>query len=141
MSRTRLVLKKANLALLLLGAGLVGFCIGFQTNAAVVRARVRAISTLPENMPAFLTDRLTEVLCLDGEQRTAIQNIMERHDAKMKEARARGRAEVDALVAELDAAIDEQLTPEQKVKQRKYLAEIRKKAQENRQLKRAAGAK
>lgn len=141
MSRTRLVLKKANLALLLLGAGLVGFCIGFQTNAAVVRARVRAISTLPENMPAFLTDRLTEVLGLDGEQRTAIRDIMERHDAKMKEARARGRAEVDALVAELDAAIDEQLTPEQKVKQRKYLDEIRKKAQENRQLKRAAGAK
>ena len=141
MKKTRLVLRKANLALLLLGAALAGFCIGFQTNATVVRARVRAISTMPENMPAFLTDRLTKVLDLDDAQRVAIREIMERHDAKMKEARARGRAEVDALVAELDAAIEEQLTPEQQEKQRKNLEELRKKSRENRQLRRAVGTK
>lgn len=137
MKKTRLVLKKANLFLLLLAAVIAGFCIGFHTNAAIIRARVRTLSAMPENMPAYLTDKMTKVLDLDEAQRGAILGILERHDAKMQEARARGREIVDGLVADLDAEIEAQLTPEQRKIHVEYLEKIRQRGKENRQLRRA----
>jgi Spy/CpxP family protein refolding chaperone len=137
MRKTRLVLKKANLFLLLLAAVIVGFCIGFHTNAAIIRARVRKISTMPENMPAYLTEKLTKLLDLDDAQQTAIREIMERHDAKMQEARARGREIVDALVADLNAEVESQLTPEQRKIHAEHIEKMRQRGRENRQLRRA----
>ena len=137
MKRTRLVVKKANLFLLLLAALIAGFCIGFHTNAAIIRARVRRISTLPENMPAYLTEKLTKLLELDGEQQAAIREIMERHDAKMQEARARGLEIVDGLVADLNAEVEAQLTPEQRKIHAEHIEKMRQRGRENRQLRRA----
>ena len=139
MKPTRLVFPKATLVLILLGAALVGFCVGFQTNAAIIRSRVRALSGPVENMPAVLTDKLTEVLGLDDAQKAAVLGIMERHGARMHEARERRRAEVDAMVAELDAELQAEFTPEQKALHEKYLEELRRKGQENRKLRRAVG--
>ena len=137
MKKTRLVVKKANLFLLLLAALIAGFCIGFHTNAAIIRARVRRISTLPENMPAYLTEKLTKLLELDGEQQAAIREIMERHDAKMQEARARGLEIVDGLVADLNAEVEAQLTPEQRKIHAEHIEKMRQRGRENRQLRRA----
>ena len=137
MKKTRLVLKKANLFLLLLAALIAGFCIGFHTNAAIIRARVRKLSTMPENMPAYLTDKLTKLLDLDEAQQGAVREIMERHDAKMQEARARGREIVDGLVGDLNAEIEEQLTPEQRKIHAEHIEKMRQRGQENRQLRRA----
>jgi hypothetical protein len=139
MKPTRLVLRKATLVFILLGAALAGFCVGFQTNAAIIRARVRALSGPAENMPAVLTDNLTKMLNLDAAQQDAVRAIMERHDARMREARERRRAEVDAMVAELDAELQAEFTPEQKALHEKYLEELRRKGQENRNLRRAVG--
>ncbi len=139
MKPTRLVLRKATLVLILLGAALAGFCIGFQTNAAIIRARVRRLSGPAENMPALLTDNLAKVLGLDEAQKTAVLGIMERHDVRMREARERRRAEVDAMVAELDAELQAEFTPEQKARHEKYLEELRRKGEENRKLRRAVG--
>ena len=108
-------------------------------NAAIIRSRVRALSGPAENMPEVLTDKLTNVLGLDAAQQTAVRGIMERHDARMREARERRRAEVDAMVAELDAALQAEFTPEQKALHEKYLEELRRKGQENRNLQRAVG--
>ena len=137
MRKTRLVVKKANLFLLLLAALIAGFCIGFHTNAAIIRARVRRISTLPENMPAYLTEKLTKLLDLDGNQQAAIRDIMERHDAKMQEARARGLEIVDGLVADLNAEVEAQLTPEQRKIHAEHIEKMRQRGRENRQLRRA----
>lgn len=139
MNPTRLLLPKATLVLILLGAALIGFCVGFQTNAAIIRSRVRALSGPAENMPAFLTENLTKVLDLDTEQQAAVLGIMERHDARMREARERRRAEVDAMVAELDAELQAEFTPDQKARHVKYLDELRRKGQENRKLRKVVG--
>lgn len=139
MKPTRLVFPKATLALLLLGAALAGFCVGFQTNAAIIRSRVRALSGPAGNMPAVLTGKLTEVLGLDAAQQAAVLAIMERHDVRMREARERRRAEVDAMVAELDAELQAQFTPEQQALHEKYLEKLRRKGEENRKLRRAVG--
>lgn len=142
MKQTRLLLHKATLVLVLLGAALIGFCVGFQTNAAVIRSRVRALSGPAENMPAFLTDNLAKVLDLDEAQQAAVLGIMERHDARMREARERRRAEVDAMVAELDAELQAEFTPEQKARHEKYLEELRRESREKRQLRKVVvGAK
>ena len=137
MKKTRLVLKKANLFLLLLAALIAGFCIGFHTNAAIIRARVSRLSSMPENMPAHLTERMTKRLGLDATQQAAIREVLERHDVKMQEARARGRAIVDGLVADLNAEIEEHLTPEQRKTHADYMEKLRQRGQENRQLRRA----
>ena len=137
MKKTHLVLHKATLAFLLLAAALVGFCGGFLANGAIIRARVRNISAMPEDMPTFLTERLAGILKLDDAQMAAIHGIFEQHEARMKEERQRGRATVDALVAELDAAIQSELTPEQKKKHVEYVEMLRERGRENRQLRRA----
>lgn len=139
MKPTRLVLSRATLVLILLGGALAGFCAGFQTNAAIIRARVSKLSGPAENMPALLTDNLAKMLGLDEVQKAAVLGIMERHEVRMREARERRRAEVDAMVAELDAELQAEFTPEQKARHEKYLEELRRKGQENRQLRRAVG--
>ena len=139
MKKTRLVLHKATLAALLLAAALAGFCGGFLANAAVIRARVRTISAMPEDMPTFLTDRLAGILGLDDAQQAAIREHFAQHEVRMREERQRGRATVDALVAELDAAIQSELTPEQKKIHVEYLEKLRERSRENRQLRRAVG--
>lgn len=139
MKKTRLVLHKATLAALLLAAALAGFCGGFLANAAVIRARVRRISAMPEDMPTFLTERLAGILGLDDAQKAAVRGHFARHEVRMREERQRGRATVDALVAELDAAIQSELTPEQKKIHVEYLEKLREQSRENRQLRRAVG--
>ncbi|MBR3581955.1 MAG: hypothetical protein IKO01_00760 [Kiritimatiellae bacterium] len=139
MKKTRLVLHKATLAALLLAAALAGFCGGFLANAAVIRARVRRISAMPEDMPTFLTERLAGILGLDDAQQAAVRGHFARHEVRMREERQRGRATVDALVAELDAAIQSELTPEQKKSHVEYLEKLREQSRENRQLRRAVG--
>ena len=136
MNKTRLVLNKATLAFLLLAAALAGFCGGFLANGAVIRARVRRISAIPDDMPAFLTGRLSDLLGLDASQQDAIHGIFERHEDRMKEERERGRATVDAMVAELDSEIGAVLTPEQRKIHDEQLARLRQRARENRQLRR-----
>lgn len=139
MKQTCLVLQKTTLALLLLGGVLVGFCIGFQTNAAIIRSRVRTLSGPAENMPAILTGKLTELLGLDEAQRTTVLGIMERHETRMREVRERRRAEVDGMIAELDAELQAEFTPEQREIHAKYLEDLRRRGAENRKLRRAVG--
>lgn len=137
MKNIRLVLNKATLFSLLVAAALAGFCGGFLANGAVIRARVRRISTVSDDMPSFLTGKLTDLLGLDASQQDAIHGIFERHDARMKEERERGRATVDAMVADLDSEIGAVLTPEQRKVHEEHLDRMRQRARENRQLRRA----
>ena len=139
MKNIRLVLNKATLFSLLVAAALAGFCGGFLANGAIIRARVRNISAMPEDMPTFLTDRLAGILKLDDAQKAAIREHFAQHEVRMKEERQRGRATVDALVAELDAAIQSELTPEQKKLHVEYVEKLRERGRENRQLRRAVG--
>ena len=59
---------KTKLILLLLAALLTGVCLGFFGNSAIIRARIRHFSQIPENMPRHITARLTERLHLDPQQ-------------------------------------------------------------------------
>lgn len=141
MKKTRLVLLKTNLALLLLAALFMGCCIGFCVNGAVIRARVRGFSTVPKDMPTQLTGKLTKELNLTDEQQAAIYEIFKRHDVKMKEARQQGRAIIDGLVDELNTAIHAELTPEQVDVHQKLLEKLQQKRAEKNALRRVVQSK
>jgi endonuclease/exonuclease/phosphatase family metal-dependent hydrolase len=91
-------MKKTKLALLLLTALLVGVCIGFYGNAAIIRARIQRYSQIPANMPEHITDRLTRRLQLNDGQRAEVLKIFQAHGERMREAREQNQALIDSLI-------------------------------------------
>lgn len=128
---------KTKLTLLLLAALLLGVCIGFFTNDAIIRARIRHYSQIPANMPQHITDRLTERLKLDAAQQQQVLGVLTNYDARLTETREQNRATLDALMQEMAAQIDQFLTPEQVVAHQKILAELDKRRQDRRDFMRA----
>ena len=57
-------MRKTKLTLLLLAALLVGVCLGFFGNSAIIRARIQKFSQIPANMPEHITAKLTESILM-----------------------------------------------------------------------------
>jgi len=130
-------MKKTKLTLLLLAALLVGVCIGFFTNDAIIRARIRHFSQMPANMPEHVTQKLTERLKLDAAQQEKVRIILVAYDSRMQETRAKSQSMFDSLLAEMSLQIDQYLTPEQKAEHQNLLAELDQRHRDNRALRRA----
>ncbi len=132
-------MRKTKLTLLLLAALLVGVCIGFTANNAIIQARIRHFSRIPGNMPEHITQKLTERLNLDDEQRAQVLAVFTTYDTRLQEIRDQSRATFDALRQEMTAQIDQYLTPAQVAEHTKMLDELEQRRQENRALRRAMG--
>ena len=128
---------KTKLILLLLAALLTGVCLGFFGNSAIIRARIRHFSQIPENMPRHITARLTERLHLDPQQQEQVLAIFVAYDTRLQETRDKSRAMYQALRDEMSAEVDRHLTPEQVAEHKKMLEELDQRVQDNRALLRA----
>lgn len=130
-------MRKSQLILLLLAALLVGVCIGFFTNSAIIRARIHRFSQVPANMPEHITNRLTRRLGLDDEQRRQVLAVFQKHEGRMKETREQSRALIDAMIEEVRMEVALHLTPAQQEEHKKILAELRARKENTRALTRA----
>ncbi|NLB64912.1 MAG: hypothetical protein GX803_00360 [Lentisphaerae bacterium] len=133
-------MKTTKLTLLLLAAMLVGVCIGFYANSAIIRARINRFSQLPANMPEHLTNRLTQRLDLNADQQREIRKIFQAHGVRMREAREQNRALIDALIEEARQDIAQHLTPEQQEEHKKMLIELRERIRNDQATRRALSA-
>ena len=130
-------MKTPKLSLLLLAALLVGVCIGFFGNSAMIHARIRHFSQMPANMPEHITQRLTERLQLNDEQQKQVLAVFLAYDARMQETRQKSKDMFDSLLGEMSVEIDQYLTPAQKEERLKLLAELDKRHRDNVALMRA----
>ena len=129
-------MRKTKLTLLLLAALLIGVCLGFYANNAIIQARIRHYSQIPGNLTEHVTQKLTERLKLNAVQQEAVRAIVQSYDARLQEARDQSRATLDALFAGMRGEIAAHLSPEQQVEHEKLAAEMEKRRQENRALRR-----
>ena len=130
-------MRKTKLTLLLLAALLLGVCIGFFGNSAIIRARIKRFSEAPVNMPAHIAEKLTKRLHLDSTQHEQILAVFMAYEPRMRENREQSRAHFQALLEEMRQQIAQHLTPEQQEEHKKMLAELDRRMQENRALMRA----
>ena len=130
-------MKKTKLTLLLSAALLVGVCIGFFTNSAIIRQRIRHFSQMPANMPEFITQRLTARLELNAEQQEQVRAVLLTYGTRMQETRQRSQDMFDSLLAEMSLKIDQYLTPEQVKQHQILLAELDQRHRDRRALLRA----
>ncbi len=130
-------MKATKLILLLLAALLIGVCIGFRANNAILQRRIERYSRIPDNMPEHITNRMTERLGLDEQQRQNVLALLKTHEDRMKETRERSRAMIDDMIEEMRVEIAQFLTPEQAEKHKQILEELRIRRQERESLRRA----
>jgi hypothetical protein len=130
-------MKKTKLTLLLLAAVLIGVCIGFYANTVVIRARIQRYAQLPANMPEHITNRLTQRLQLDDEQRLNVLAVFQKHETRMKETREQSRALLDAMIEEVRLEVAQHLTPEQQEEHKRILEELKERRETSRALMRA----
>lgn len=127
-------MRKTKLALLLMAALLVGVCIGFFANDAIIRARIRHYSRIPANLPEHITQRLTVRLKLDEEQQRQIREVIYSYDGRMQEVREQSDAMLDGVFVSMRDDIARHLKPEQAEEYRKIAEERRQRLKERRQL-------
>ena len=130
-------MRKTKLTLLLLAALLVGVCLGFFGNSAIIRARIQQFSQIPANMPEHITAKLTERLELDATQQQQVLAVFKAYETRMEETRQQRRALIDALLEEVRVEIAQHLTPEQQEEHKKMLAEMGQRHRDARALMRA----
>ena len=133
-------MRKTKLILLLLAALLVGVCLGFFGNSAIIRARIARFSQIPHNMPQHIADKLTERLDLDAAQREKVLAVFVAYESRLQESREKSRAMFDELKQEMSAQVDQHLTPAQIEEHHKMLAEFDQQRRADRALMRAMGA-
>lgn len=130
-------MKKTKLSLLLISALLIGVCIGFFVNSAIIRARIQQFSQIPANMPERITRKLTQRLDLDAQQQQQVLAVFVSYEDRMAETREKSRAMFDAILDEMRLEIGQHLTPEQREEHKKMLAELGQRMRDNRALMRA----
>ena len=133
-------MRKTKLTLLLLAALLVGVCIGFYGNSAIIRARIQHYSQIPGNMPEHVADVLTDRLKLDAEQQQRVRAVLQAYDGRLQSLRDQNRAAFESLRREMSAQVEQYLTPEQATAHRALLTELDRKREEDRALRRALRA-
>lgn len=130
-------MRKTKLTLLLLAALLLGVCLGFFGNSAIIKARIQKYSQIPENMPEHITGKLTQRLKLDPEQQAQVLAVFKAYEGRMEETRQQRRALIEALLEEVRLEVAKHLTPEQQEEHKKMLAEMDQRHRDNRALLRA----
>jgi len=106
-------MKTTKLLLLLLTALLVGVCIGFFTNSAIIRARIRHFSEIRVHRSAHIIGMLTEHLELTEEQQSQIRGIVLTYETQITEAQKQSEALYNAPLEKMADTITPYLTPKQ----------------------------
>jgi uncharacterized protein YneF (UPF0154 family) len=106
-------MKTTKLILLLLTALLIGVCIGFFSNSAIIKARVRHYQEIPAHLSEHIMEKMTAGLDLTAEQQTEIQKQVEVFVEQRKEQRGIRKAQNAERMAELGRGITQHLTAEQ----------------------------
>ena len=130
-------MRKTKLTLLLLAALLVGVCLGFFGNSAIIKARIQKYSQIPENMPEHITGKLTERLDLNPEQQAQVLAVFKAYEGRMEETRQQRRALIEALMEEVRLEVAKHLTSAQQEEHKKMLAEMDQRRRDDRALLRA----
>ena len=117
-------MRKTKLTLLLLAALLVGVCLGFFGNSAIIRARIQQYSQIPANMPEHITGKLTQRLALNAEQQQQVLAVFKAYETRMQDTRQQRQALIDSLLEEVRNEIAQYLTPEQQEEHKKMLSEM-----------------
>jgi len=107
-------MKTSKLVLLLLTALLLGICIGFLANGAVIRARIRHFSEIREHRSEHILNMLTQHLQLTEEQQGQIRGVVATYETRITEARQKSEALYNSPMEEMSKAIFAYLTPEQR---------------------------
>ncbi len=108
-------MRTTKLILLLLTALLIGVCIGFFTNSAIIKARVRRYREIPAHLSEHIMERMTARLDLTAEQEQDIQKQVDVFVEQREEQRRTRKAQNAGHMAELGRGIAQHLTPEQQV--------------------------
>lgn len=106
-------MNKTKLALLLLTFLLAGVCIGFFTNSAIIKARVRRYREIPRHLSEHIVEKLTEGLDLTAEQQQAVQAHVDEYVEQRQQERRVRKARNAERMAEMSRNIALHLTPEQ----------------------------
>lgn len=130
-------MRKTKLSLLLLAALLVGVCIGFFGNSAIIKARIQKYSQISPNMPEHITAKLTDRLALNEEQQQQVLAVFKAYEGRMEETRQQRRALIDALLEEVRIEIAKYLTPAQQEEHKQMLAEMNQRRRDTQALIRA----
>lgn len=81
-------MKTAKLILLLLTAVLIGVCIGFFAQNALLRSRVREYRQISPHMSGHMMGKMTHRLALTERQKEKIQDIIDTYTRRRTEQRA-----------------------------------------------------
>lgn len=127
-------MKTTKLLLLLLTALLVGVCIGFFTNSAIIRARIRRYSEIRAHRSAHIIGMLTKHLALTEEQQSQIRGIVLTYETRITEAQKQSEALYKAPLEEMADAITPCLTPKQQEAYKQMRSAHRRNHQQSRAL-------
>ncbi len=106
-------MRTTKLILLLLTALLIGVCMGFFTNSAIIKARVRRYREIPTHLSEHIMERMTARLDLTAEQQQDIQKQVDLYVSQREEQCQTRKAQNTGHMAELGRGIAQHLTPEQ----------------------------
>jgi len=127
-------MKTTKLILLLLTALLVGVCIGFFSNSAIIRTRIQQFSEIRANRTAHVIEKLTEHLELTEEQQGQIRSVVLTYEVRITEAQEKSQALFDSPLKEMAEAITPYLTPKQRDAYEKMWAKHNQRHQKSRAL-------
>jgi Spy/CpxP family protein refolding chaperone len=108
-------MKTTKLILLLLTALLVGVCIGFFTNSAIIKARVRHYQEIPSHLSEHIMEKMTAGLDLTAGQQAAIQKQVDLFVEQRGEQCSTRKAKNAEQMAEMSRGVLQHLTPEQQM--------------------------
>lgn len=105
--------------LVLLGAVLVGYALGFAADRASIRDRLA-----PRWDQHTMRTQLHDALGLDDRQRAAVDSIFDRRNARLETLMAPIKPQLDAVKDSARAQIRLRLTPEQQARWDEIIREI-----------------
>jgi len=127
-------MKTTKLLLLLLTALLIGVCIGFFSNSAIIRARIRQFSEIRANRSAHIIEKLTKHLELTEEQQGQLHSVVLTYEVRITEAHEKSQALFQSPLEEMAEAITPYLTPKQQDAYKKMRSTHHQRHQKSRAL-------
>lgn len=106
-------MRTTKLILLLLTALLIGVCIGFFTNSAIIKARVRQYQEIPAHLSEHIMEKMTAGLDLSTEQQQEIQKQVDAYVDQRKENCGLRKVKRAEQMTKLSQGIAQHLTPDQ----------------------------
>jgi len=130
-------MRTTKLILLLLTALLIGVCMGFFTNSAIIKARVRRYREIPTHLSEHIMERMTARLDLTAKQQQDIQKQVDLYVSQREEQCQTRKARNAERMAELSRGVRQHLTPEQQTQFKAMMEKVGPRRKASRDLMRA----